>query len=84
MSPIIIKKTNDEFGDTRYDFIGETDYGEEYDLGHATQRIQDEGTEDEMIWWEGRIDGREIMFWDEEDLESTIKRHNPHSGVYFY
>lgn len=51
------------------------------DLGSASMRVQDEGTEDELRWFEGYLDTRAVSFDDEDELVRIVKRRFPDDDV---
>ena len=67
----------------RYDFYAEDEDGKLWDLGHATMNEQDNGDDENYIWYEGSFDTRSISFYDDDDLIRNIKRRKPHEDVYF-
>lgn len=80
---IKITKSTDEYGDAMYSFSRVGENGEEWELGDAAMRKQDEGTEDELVWWEGYFDTKEISFGTEDHLLETIKRRKAGDEVRF-
>ena len=67
----------------RYDFYSEDEYGKLWDLGHATMNAQDNGDDENYLWYEGFFDTRSISFDDDDDLIRNIKSRKPHDDVYF-
>lgn len=74
---IEISKGIDEYGDTVYKFDRIDEDGEHWSLGGATIRKQDEGTEDEMVWWSGYFDTDPISFDGDDELVGIIRKRKP-------
>lgn len=68
----ITKEMNDDYG-MIYTFWRRFD-GDEWCLGRANEKIQDEGTEDERRWFEGYFDTKAIAFDDDVDLLRVLAR----------
>ena len=80
---IAIKKTKDEYGDTKYLFFGESANYHFYDLGSASLCWFNCYDEEEDYRWEGRFDTREIVFHSDEELLHELKRVKPDAEIYF-
>ena len=59
-----------------YAFFGMDEDGERWELGSATERIQDEGTEDEYRYFSGYFDTQKIEFDDAEHAARIIKKRD--------
>lgn len=79
---IKITKNTDANGDLAYSFEREDEDGELWGLGDATVRKQDEGTEDEMVWFAGYFDTREISFADEDEMMRTLRKRKGQEEFY--
>ena len=64
-----------------YDFYYVDENGTEWELGDVRWMVQDEGTEDEYRWLEGRLDTREITAEDEDELIECILRRKQNYDV---
>ena len=71
----IAKLTEDQYGDPMFVFVSVDEDGEEWPLGSATLRIQEEGTEDEMRWFDGYYDTKHVAFDNAKQLQNWGKRH---------
>ena len=80
---IAIKKTKDEWGDTKYLFFEESENNHFYDLVSAHLRFEIGFLDEQSVLFEGRFDTREITFFDDEELLRELNRMKPNDYVYF-
>ena len=64
-----------------YEFARVDADGERWELGTATERVQDEDTPDEMRWFAGYFDTAPISFEDEAECVRLISKRKPHDDV---
>ena len=67
----------------RYDFYAEDEDGKLWDLGHATMNEQDNGDDENYIWFDGSFDTRSIVFDDDDELVKIIRQRKPDEAIYF-
>lgn len=81
---IIIKRGVTDWNTKSYGFYGEDEDGELRNLGGATERVQDEGTDEELHYFEGYFDTRAISFANEAELDRIIRRREGiHTTIHF-